>query len=130
MVVMEGATGENQNGVSSSLNECDLVVKELMQVIDTIGSYGGFRKTQRKECLNMVRRLKLLVPLLEEIRELDGQVSSEALNCLANLKKPLLAAKKLLKDCNYGSKIYLVSCHFMSVKYLLNFVYLLIYFDI
>lgn len=109
MVVMEGATGENQNGVSSSLNECDLAVKELMQVIDTIGSYGGFRKTQRKECLNMVRRLKLLVPLLEEIRELDRQVSIEASNCLANLKKALLAAKKLLKDCNYGSKIYLAT---------------------
>ncbi|OMO62416.1 hypothetical protein COLO4_33081 [Corchorus olitorius] len=28
-------------------------------------------KTKRKECLNLVRRLKLLVPLLEEIKELD-----------------------------------------------------------
>ena len=30
------------------------------------------------------------------------------LNSLASLKKALLGAKKLLKNCNYGSKIYLV----------------------
>ncbi|KAH7574784.1 hypothetical protein JRO89_XS02G0003900 [Xanthoceras sorbifolium] len=99
----------------SSNNDGDVAVGELMEVIETVGSYGGFRRTQRKECLNMVRRLKLLVPLLEEIRELEDDdddskksvVHSVALNCLRNLKKALLAAKKLLKNCNCGSKIYL-----------------------
>ncbi|KAJ6365592.1 hypothetical protein OIU76_030384 [Salix suchowensis] len=74
-------------GVSSSSNGGDEVcaVKEMMDVIDTVGSYVGYRRTQRKECLNLVRRLKLLV----------------------NLKKSLLGAKKLLKKCGCGSKIYL-----------------------
>lgn len=92
---------------SSSSSE---LVREMMEVIETVGSYAGFRVTQRKECLNLVRRLKLLVPLLEEIKELDYSVSGLglALNSLLNLKKALLGAKKLLKTCNYGSKIYLV----------------------
>lgn len=80
------------------------LVTEMVEVIEKVGSYVGFRMTQRKECLNLVRRLKLLVPLLEEIRELD---SDDALSCLLNLKNALFAAKKLLKNCNSGSKIYL-----------------------
>ncbi|KAJ0010752.1 hypothetical protein Pint_34107 [Pistacia integerrima] len=107
-------------GVSRSGNESD-VVGELLEVIEMVGGYNGYRKTQRKECLNMVRRLKLLVPLLEETREHDKPFSCEALNYFANLKKALLAAKKLLKHCNYGSKIYLaleseaVMCRFHAV---------------
>ncbi|GLT70634.1 hypothetical protein SLA2020_426990 [Shorea laevis] len=98
------------NSSSKGGDESD-VVRELMGVIETVGSYSGYRKTQRKECLSLVRRLKLLVPLLEEILELGTSVSGdgegEALNCLADLRKALLAAKKLLKHCSYGSKIYL-----------------------
>lgn len=93
--------------VSSKGGDTMDVVKELMEVIETVGSYAGYRKTQRKECLCMVRRLKLLVPLLEEIRDLGSLVSGEAFNCLANFRKAILAAKKLLKHCNCGSKIYL-----------------------
>ncbi|MBA0706506.1 hypothetical protein Golax_018611 [Gossypium laxum] len=110
---------------SSSSSE---LVREMMEVIETVGSYAGFRVTQRKECLNLVRRLNLLVPLLEEIKELDYSVSglALALNSLLNLKKALLGAKKLLKNCNYGSKIYLameseaVMCRFQAVYHKIN----------
>ncbi|MBA0581145.1 U-box domain-containing protein 15 [Gossypium raimondii] len=110
---------------SSSSSE---LVREMMEVIETVGSYAGFRVTQRKECLNLVRRLKLLVPLLEEIKELDYSVSGLGLafNSLLNLKKALLGAKKLLKNCNYGSKIYLameseaVMCRFHAVYHKIN----------
>ncbi|KAH1122761.1 hypothetical protein J1N35_005921 [Gossypium stocksii] len=110
---------------SSSSSE---LVREMIEVIETVGSYAGFRVTQRKECLNLVRRLKLLVPLLEEIKELDYSVSGLGLglNYLLNLKKALLGAKKLLKNCNYGSKIYLameseaVMCRFHAVYHKIN----------
>lgn len=103
-----GGGGENQsNGAPSG--DIDAIVGEIIEVIETIGSYIGFRKTQKKESLNMVRRLKLLMPLLEEIRELEDANKSLALNCLCNLKKALFAAKKLLKTCNLGSKLYLVT---------------------
>ncbi|KAL3813963.1 hypothetical protein ACJIZ3_015231 [Penstemon smallii] len=99
--------------LSSSLMEVcsgngDEFVKEMMELIEKVCSYSGFRKTQRKECLNLVRRLKLLVPLLEEIKELNPSTNDHwVFNSLLNLKKALLAAKKLLKTCNSGSKIFL-----------------------
>lgn len=115
------------NSSSKGGDESD-VVRELMGVIETVGSYSGYRKTQRKECLSLVRRLKLLVPLLEEILELGTSVSGdgegEALNCLADLRKALLAAKKLLKHCSYGSKIYLVSVNLLPVSLSLSLIYI------
>lgn len=116
-IAMEG--GETGNVVSSKKG-CNAgddksdVVGELMGVIESVGSYSGFRKPQRKECFNLVRRLKLLVPLLEEVKEIDSLVSAKALNGLANLKKALQLAKKLLKNCSCGSKIYLVSAFSFS----------------
>ncbi|GMI74424.1 Plant U-Box 15 [Hibiscus trionum] len=102
------------SGLSEVGEESEVVVRELIEVIETVGSYDGFRKTQRKDCLNLVRRLKLLVPLLEEIEDQLGNPSNVSCsgsgsgsNSLVSLKKALLGAKKLLKNCNYGSKIYL-----------------------
>ncbi|KAL9674502.1 hypothetical protein QQ045_030774 [Rhodiola kirilowii] len=97
-------------------------VEEVMEVIEAVECYGAFRRTQKKECLNLVRKMKLLMPLLEEIR--DGETvsfSSRELRSLGSLKKALLSAKKLLKYCNYGSKIFLaleteaIMCRFHSV---------------
>ncbi|KAK4437559.1 U-box domain-containing protein 15 [Sesamum alatum] len=103
-----------ENNINSWGNGIE-VVKEMMEVIEKVGSYVGFRKTQRKECLNLVRRLKLLMPLLEEIKELhpstcdddDADADTDALTPLVNLRTALLASKKLLKTCNSGSKIFL-----------------------
>uniref|UniRef100_A0A7N0V036 RING-type E3 ubiquitin transferase n=1 Tax=Kalanchoe fedtschenkoi TaxID=63787 RepID=A0A7N0V036_KALFE len=99
-----------------------VAVEELMEVIEAVGGYGAFRRTQKKECLNLVRKLTLLTPLLEEVR--DGETASlggRELRSLGSLKKALLSAKKLLKYCNYGSKIWLaleteaIMCRFHSV---------------
>lgn len=106
-IVMEGIRGDHyHNHEKKNVGvEDESSVGELMGVIETVGSYSGYRKAHRKECLSLVRRLKLLLPLLEEMRELD--YSNQALSCLANLNKALASAKKLLKNCSCGSKIYL-----------------------
>ncbi|XP_073308322.1 U-box domain-containing protein 15-like [Primulina huaijiensis] len=106
---------DKKSGVlGCSMGEGNLV-KQMVQMVENVGSYGGFRKTQRKECLNLVRRLRLLIPLLEELE------SDEALCYLNSLNQSLLAAKKLLKTCISGSKIFLameseaVSSRFQAV---------------
>lgn len=98
----EGSRVEDKNNgvLGCSMGERNLV-RQMVQMIENVGSYGGFRKTPRKECLNLVRRLRLLIPLLEELD------SDEALCYLDSLNKALLAAKKLLKTCISGSKIFL-----------------------
>ncbi|XP_062099007.1 U-box domain-containing protein 15 [Humulus lupulus] len=83
------------------------VVEGLVGVVEMVAQFGDYRRTQRKECYNLVRRLKLLLPLFEELRDLDGSISDKDIACLCNLKKTLVMAKKLLKTCNEGSKLYL-----------------------
>lgn len=83
------------------------MIRELKEVIEEVGVYEDYRKTQRKECFSLVRRMKLLVPLLEEISQLGTLIPYEATKCLRTLRKVLKCAKKLLKSCNHGSKIYL-----------------------
>lgn len=107
----------NISNVSNTPDESD-VIQEMMNVIESVGLFGDYRRTQKKECLNLVRRMKLLVPLLEEIRELDGPIPDVTSKCLRGLKKALVSAKKLLKLCHDGSKIYLVSL-FIFCFYLL-----------
>ncbi|XP_031384103.1 U-box domain-containing protein 15-like isoform X1 [Punica granatum] len=109
-----GSAGEESPGSAiamvsgSAKNDAGDRVKELIEAIEAAGMFGGYRKTQRKECLSLVRRLKLLVPLLEEIGELrDSGACCDSLSCLADLEGALVSAKKLLKQCSCGSKIYL-----------------------
>lgn len=108
---MEGEASKNVNSVVEQ-------AREMVEMIEKVGTLNDFRKTQRKECVNLVRRLKLLTPLLEEIREseTDEDEDEEAFklkfNHLVDLNIALLASKKLLKTCNSGSKIFLVSLSF------------------
>ncbi|CAL5360857.1 unnamed protein product [Camellia sinensis] len=50
------------------------VIQELIDLVDSVQSIRDFRRTQRKEAYNLMRRLKLLLLLLEEIRDLDTQM--------------------------------------------------------
>lgn len=109
--VVEGEIGEEDKKplspvVKKTEDQMD-VVEELIGMIENVKSIGEFRKTQRKECQSLVRRLKLLLPFLEEFRDLDKPIPEAALECLNKLKKAFISAKKLLTTCHCGSKIYL-----------------------
>lgn len=103
----EAVEEENAPDESVSPEEVD-VLQEIVAVIESAAQLGDYRRTQRKECYNLVRRLKLLLPLIEEIRDLDDAISETGIESLWNLKKAISLAKRLLKICNEGSKIYLV----------------------
>ncbi|KAH9693828.1 U-box domain-containing protein 15 [Citrus sinensis] len=98
---------ENENFAPSSPQEIDNVIQEMLSAIESVAQLGDYRRTQKKECYGLVRRMKLLLPLIDEIRELDTPISETNMAALCNLKKALVVAKKLLKLCNEGSKIYL-----------------------
>ncbi|KAI6700965.1 hypothetical protein NL676_015289 [Syzygium grande] len=119
VVIVEGGARESSvsSSPSSSCGDVDGLgsggsgVEGLIGVIEKAGSYGGYRKTQKKECLNLARRLRLLVPLLEEIGETRHAANfpGDALGAtLDRLRQAVVAADKLLKQCHCGSKIYLV----------------------
>ncbi|GKV48327.1 hypothetical protein SLEP1_g55151 [Rubroshorea leprosula] len=111
----EGATGEGRrDGVLEKENELNNVstsptdlIEGIVSVIESIAQLGDYRKTQKKECLGLARRMKLLLPFLEEIRDMGSPIPEQCTACLCNLKKALVMARNLLKTCNEGSKIFL-----------------------
>lgn len=118
MVIMDGEIEGERGGEETLSEETDLststhqeeidVAQEILAVIESVARLGDFRRTQKKDSNSLVRRMKLLLPLLEEIRDINIPLSKAGIATLYNLKKALLAARKLLRLCNEGSKIYLV----------------------
>ncbi|XP_028765462.1 U-box domain-containing protein 15 [Neltuma alba] len=103
--------GEEEGGETlEGDNELDKsnVVEEIQRVIESVAQFGEYRKTHRKECHNLARRMKILLPLIEEIRDLGPHIPEKGITWLKHLKDALVFAKKLLKMCSEGSKIHLV----------------------
>ncbi|CAN6582384.1 unnamed protein product [Malus baccata var. baccata] len=110
-MVMEGEIKDEGEGGGGGEDIRDETAEGVIEYVAQIGDY---RRTQRKECYNLVRRMKLLLPLFEETRELDEPIPERGAAWLANLI--LLMAKKLLKTCHEGSKIYLVELMVMQLR--------------
>lgn len=86
------------------------LVQKILETINVITTIGDF-KTHKKECNTLTRRVNLLVPLFEEIRDdqnLRLFMSKEGLRCINSLESALHTAKVLLLFCNKGSKLYLI----------------------
>ncbi|GAB4828430.1 hypothetical protein Ancab_035427 [Ancistrocladus abbreviatus] len=83
------------------------IIQVIEREIDAICSIGEYRVTQRKEGLSLVRRIKLLLPFVDEIKEIDKSIPESAQPCFLDLKRALFTSKKLLKNCSESSKIYL-----------------------
>ncbi|KAG2243156.1 hypothetical protein Bca52824_095000 [Brassica carinata] len=157
MVVMdnvdEEATGDGENNIEEdvtaeeSTNDenheeevggdvKDDLVGEIITTIEFLDNISDYRRTQQKECFNLVRRLKILIPLMDEIRGFDEFPSPESCtHFLYRLRKVILAARKLLETCNNGSKIFLaldsemIMTRFHSIYEKLNRVLAKIPFD-
>ncbi|XP_021600301.1 U-box domain-containing protein 15 isoform X3 [Manihot esculenta] len=81
------------------------IAQAILNLIESVAHLGGYPRTHKKYCFGLVRRMKLLLPLLEEIRDYNEQISEKGISCLSNLKETFLLAEKLLKVCSEGSKI-------------------------
>ncbi|KAL1322361.1 hypothetical protein HN51_067362 [Arachis hypogaea] len=82
-------------------------VEEIQRVIESVAQFGQYRKTQRKECHNLVRRFKLMLPIVEELRDIPEPFHENGIVWLKKLRDALLFAKELLRLCSQGSKILL-----------------------
>eukprot|EP00249_Psilotum_nudum_P018897 c27008_g1_i1 orf=278-1879(+) len=84
------------------------IIQSLISAVNEIALIGEYRKVIKRECANLTRRVKLLGPLFEDIREFRGYIPERALAFLGSLDRALQSAKELLRLCHDGSKIYLV----------------------
>ncbi|KAJ0540359.1 putative U box domain, armadillo-like helical, Zinc finger, RING/FYVE/PHD-type [Helianthus annuus] len=83
------------------------VILKLIDIVNEISVISDYRSTVRKQFFNLSRRLKLLNPLFEEIRDVKEAVPDESFRSLVSLMEALESAKELLRLGSEGSKIYL-----------------------
>ncbi|CAM0954154.1 unnamed protein product [Alopecurus aequalis] len=83
------------------------LVEDLFATVNSARAYADFRRTQRKECHNLLRWLQLVLPLLEELRDSTPRLTEDAYRRLTLLGRAFAAARRLLRSCNDGSKIFL-----------------------
>lgn len=85
------------------------LMQSLVDVVNTIGLKADYIRSHKKECARLTRRVKLLAPLFEELRESRQRISYKVFSALLDLEKALQSVNKLLQMCHDGSKLYLVS---------------------
>ena len=90
-----------------------MLVQSLIETVNEIASFSDYRCTVKKQYCNLSRRLKLLTPMFEEIKESKEALPDETVKALALLKEALGTAKEVLRFGGEGSKIYLV-CMYLS----------------
>ncbi|XP_010535503.1 PREDICTED: U-box domain-containing protein 13 [Tarenaya hassleriana] len=82
--------------------------QSLIDLVNEISLVSDYRTTVKKQCSNLARRLKLLVPMFEEIRDSKEPIDEDAVKILVSLKEAICSAKDFLRFCSEGSKIYMV----------------------
>jgi hypothetical protein len=120
----ENTEQEPNEEAAKEEEECDAiaVVVEIQHVIESVVQFGEYRRTQRKESHNLARRFKHMLPLMEDLRDLQQPVPQNGVVWLRNLRDALLLAKELLKLCSQGSKIHLVNNHKLIYILLITFI--------
>ncbi|XP_052207982.1 U-box domain-containing protein 13-like isoform X1 [Diospyros lotus] len=89
-------------------DEKGALVQKLIDTVDEISAISDYRSTVKKQYCNLARRVKLLTPMFEEIRDSKEPVPEECFKGLRSLKEALESARDLLRFGSEGSKIYLV----------------------
>ncbi|EXC10629.1 U-box domain-containing protein 13 [Morus notabilis] len=84
------------------------LVQSLIELVGEIASISEYKCTVKKQYCNLARRLKLLTPMFEEIRDSKEALPQETVKALASFRDALQSAKDLLRFGSEGSKIYLV----------------------
>ncbi|CAL5386857.1 unnamed protein product [Camellia sinensis] len=89
-------------------DEKGALVQKLIDIVNEISTISDYRCTVKKQYCNLARRLKLLTPMFEEIRDCKEPVPEESFKALESLKEALESARNLLRIGSEGSRIYLV----------------------
>ncbi|KAG4974027.1 hypothetical protein AAZX31_11G136500 [Glycine max] len=82
---------------------------KVIELVNEIASISEYRPPVKKQYCNLARRLKLLIPMFEEIRDMNKDALPEdTSNAVLAFKEALQSARELLRFGSEGSKLYLV----------------------
>ncbi|XP_043700886.1 U-box domain-containing protein 13-like isoform X1 [Telopea speciosissima] len=88
--------------------EKGVVIQKLIDMVNEISTISDYRCAIKKQFCNLARRLKLLLPMFEELRDSKDPFPEDTLIPLTSLKEALESTKELLRSGSQGSKIHLV----------------------
>ncbi|KAK3023272.1 hypothetical protein RJ639_044243 [Escallonia herrerae] len=89
-------------------DETGALIRHLIDTVSEISAISDYRLPVKRQYSNLARRLKLLTPMFEEIRDSKEPVPDESFRALVSLKEALESARELLRSGSEGSKIHLV----------------------
>ena len=91
-----------------------VVVSQLVEAIKDISALPECKNASKKICSNLVRRIKLLSPLFDEIYDRYDELNDNELEGLQALKVCFDTVKEFIKSINEGSKILQVYMYICS----------------
>ncbi|XP_071709650.1 U-box domain-containing protein 1-like [Rutidosis leptorrhynchoides] len=89
--------------VSSGLLPTDSLLASLIQISNEVTNIEKIPTTQYKNVSTMIRRIKLLSSLFEEIQETNTQLPPSSILCLTELYSVIRRVKSLIEACKEGS---------------------------
>ncbi|RWW21320.1 hypothetical protein BHE74_00004957 [Ensete ventricosum] len=81
------------------------VVESLLRAVEEIAAVSYHRNAYKKQFCNLSRRVRLLAPMFEELRDSKKPISDKAVTALASLGRAIGLAEELLRFGSRGSKI-------------------------
>jgi len=92
---------------------------KVIELVNEIASISEYRPPVKKQYCNLARRLKLLIPMFEEIRDMNKDaLPDNTSNAVLAFKEALESAMELLRFGSEGSKLYLVCFLLVFLSYL------------
>ncbi|KAI3705019.1 hypothetical protein L1987_75249 [Smallanthus sonchifolius] len=89
--------------VSSGLLPTGSLLESLIQISNEVTTMDKIPVTQYKNVSTMIRRIKLLSSLFEEIQETNSQLPPSSILCLTELYSVIRRVKSLIQACKEGS---------------------------
>lgn len=80
----------------------------LATIVQMAIAAGMKAKSHKHNVQALVRRLKLIPPLIEEVRASRTPLTEAQLNVFENLEHAMQRAKELLTKCSENSKLYMI----------------------
>ncbi|WOK94907.1 U-box domain-containing protein 12 [Canna indica] len=102
-----GPTAAEEPGTGSGGGA--LVVEALIKVVADVSALPESRGPLRRMSCDLARRVKLMSPLFDELRDDAGALGSAVRRGLESLCTALAEAKEVLQSANAGSRLYQVA---------------------
>ncbi|KAJ1401175.1 Zinc finger, RING/FYVE/PHD-type [Sesbania bispinosa] len=104
--------------ISSGLLPTGSLLDSLIQISNEVGSMEKFPFIHTRNVSSMIRRIKLLSSLFEEIQETNTPLPPSSILCFTELFSVITRVKVLIQECKDGSSLWgLIQLEFISNQF-------------